>query len=361
MSNVLVVTWDAGGTVAPAVGIAAELQSRGHRVRVLGHAPMRRTVESEGLAFHEYQQARDWQPRARLSTRRAELAYLGACVDRGTGRDVAALLREHPCDVAVVDCMLLGALAAVRRAGVRHVSLVHTLYGYLRQEFGTGALNAIATVKGMRPRRLWDGADRTLVTTMASLEPTSPLPANARVVGPIVPTAAPARSAGKLLVSLSSLYYPGQADTLQAIVDAVADLPLPVVLTTGNAVRPEELRRPSTMEVLGYVPHAKIMPDVSLVVGHGGHGTTMQALAHDLPMVIVPMFDRSDQLLVGSLVQRAGAGEVVSRRADPATIRAAVDRMLAPGPHRAAAARLGAEIRSSPGAPNAADEIEALL
>jgi hypothetical protein len=35
--------------------------------------------------------------------------------------------------------------------------------------------------------------------------------------------------------------------------------------------------------------------------------------------------------------------------------------MLAPGPHRAAAARLGAEIRSSPGAPTAADEIETLL
>jgi UDP:flavonoid glycosyltransferase YjiC (YdhE family) len=87
----------------------------------------------------------------------------------------------------------------------------------------------------------------------------------------------------------------------------------------------------------------------------------MQALAHDLPMVILPMFDRSDQPLVGSLIQRAGAAEVVSRRAAPATIRAAVDRMLAPGPHRAAAARLGAEIRSSPGAATAADEVEALL
>jgi hypothetical protein len=32
--------------------------------------------------------------------------------------------------------------------------------------------------------------------------------------------------------------------------------------------------------------------------------------------------------------------------------------MLADGPHRAAAARLGAEIRSMPGAGNAADHIE---
>ena len=97
-----------------------------------------------------------------------------------------------------------------------------------------------------------------------------------------MPPAAPAVSSGKVLVSLSSLYYPGQVDTLQSVVDAVADLPLPVVLTTGRAVRPEELRIPSTVEVHGYVPHAKVMADVSLVVGHGGHGTTMQALSRTI-------------------------------------------------------------------------------
>jgi UDP:flavonoid glycosyltransferase YjiC (YdhE family) len=322
---------------------------------------MRSSIESKGLVFHPYQRARAWQADARLSTRRAELAYLATCVDRGAGRDVLALLREHPCDVAIVDCMLLGALAAIRRAGVRHAALVHTLYAYMRQEFGAGALNAVATVKGLPPRRLWDGADRVLVTTLPSLEPTSPLPANARVVGPVVPPAAPAASSGKVLVSLSSLYYPGQVGTLQSIADAVADLPLPVVLTTGNSVRPDEIRASPTVEVLGYVPHATLMPEVSLVVGHGGHGTTMQALAHDLPLVIVPMFDRSDQPLVGSVLQRAGAAEVVSRRSAPDAIRSAIDRMLAPGPHRSAAARLGAEIRSSSAAHTAADEIEALL
>jgi UDP:flavonoid glycosyltransferase YjiC (YdhE family) len=55
------------------------------------------------------------------------------------------------------------------------------------------------------------------------------------------------------------------------------------------------------------------MTDVSLVVGHRGDSTTMQALAHDLPLVILPMLDRSDRPLVGSLIQRAGAAEVVSR------------------------------------------------
>jgi UDP:flavonoid glycosyltransferase YjiC (YdhE family) len=361
MSEILVVTWDAGGNVAPAVGIAVELRTRGHHVRVLGHAALRPSIESKDLPFREYRQARPWIPGARLSNRRAESAYLAMCLDRGIGRDLTALLREEPADLVLVDCMTLGALAAARRAGVRHVALVHTLYGYMRDEFGTGIVSALATLKGLRPRRLWDGADRVLVTTAPSLEPTSPLPPNARVVGPVVPPAAPAVSSGKVLVSLSSLYYPGLVDTLQSTMDAVADLPVPVVVTTGNAVRPDEIRAPSTVEVHGYLPHAKLMPELSLVVGHGGHSTAMQALSYDLPMVVLPMFDRSDQPLVGSLLHRAGAAEVVSRRASPAQIRAAIDRMLAGGPHRAAAARLGAEIRATPGASTAADEIESLL
>ncbi|BEL03452.1 hypothetical protein Q0Z83_016430 [Actinoplanes sichuanensis] len=279
----------------------------------------------------------------------------------GPGRDVTDLLREFRCDVAVVDCMLLGAFAAVQRAGIRHVSLVHTFYGYMRREFGAGSLNAIATLNGLPPRRLWDRADRVLVTALPSLEPLSPLPPNTRVVGPVVPPAVPARSPGRVLVSLSSLHYPGQVATLQSVVDAVADLPLPVVVTTGNSVRPDEIRAPGNVDVRGYVPHAELMPAASLVIGHGGHGTTMQALAHDLPLVILPAFDRSDQPLVGSVLQRAGAAAVVPRQAGTAVIRAAVDRLLAPGPHRTAAARLGAEIRTTPGAAAAASEVESLL
>ncbi|GIE76660.1 hypothetical protein Aph02nite_26100 [Actinoplanes philippinensis] len=361
MSDILVVTWDGGGAVAPALGVATELRARGHRVHVLGHPSMCHLIESHGLIAHPYREARPWQPHTRRGAGRAGLAYLATCLDRGIGRDVTAVLRDHRCHVAVVDCMLLGALAAVRRAGVPHVSLVHTLYRYMRQELATGPFGAAAALTGLRPLRLWDRADRVVVTTAPSLEPPAALPANTRVVGPIVPAAAPARSPGRVLVSLSSLYYPGQVEALQAIMDAVEGLPVPVVVTTGGAVRPDEIRAPAAVEVRGHVPHARLMPEMSLLVGHGGHGTSMQALAHDLPLVILPAFDRSDQPLVGEALQRAGAARVVPRDAGPATIRAAIDALLSPGPHRAAAARLGAEIRAAPGAAAAADEVENLL
>ncbi len=37
MANILFVTADLGGNVPPAIGIAAELRRRGHRVCFLGH------------------------------------------------------------------------------------------------------------------------------------------------------------------------------------------------------------------------------------------------------------------------------------------------------------------------------------
>ena len=109
------------------------------------------------------------------------------------------------------------------------------------------------------------------------------------------------------------------------------------------------------------MPHAELMPKASLVVGHGGHSTTMQALAHDLPMVLMPMHPMLDQPMVARTVAAAGAARVVRKKAGADELAPVIAALLADGPHRAAAARLGAEIRSMPGATNAADRIEGLV
>ena len=108
------------------------------------------------------------------------------------------------------------------------------------------------------------------------------------------------------------------------------------------------------------MPHADLMPRASLVIGHGGHGTTMQALAHDVPLVLMPMHPLLDQPMVARSVAAAGAGRVVPKKATAAELTPVITEMLAEGPHRAAAARLGAQIRALPGATYSADHIEAL-
>ena len=91
---------------------------------------------------------------------------------------------------------------------------------------------------------------------------------------------------------------------LQRILDATAGLEARVVVTTGPAIDPASLRSAANHEVHRYVPHEELMPQVSLVVGHGGHATTMRALAHDLPLVVVPMHPLLDQPMVGASVAR---------------------------------------------------------
>jgi MGT family glycosyltransferase len=163
-----------------------------------------------------------------------------------------------------------------------------------------------------------------------------------------------------VLISLSTYRFPKMAQCLQTMLDACAGLDARVVVTTGPVVDPAELRAPANAEVHRFVPHAELMSRASLVVGHGGHGTTMLALAHGVPLVLMPMHPMLDQPMVARSVGAAGAGRVVGKKSSAADLTPVVAAMLAEGPHRASAARLGAEIRSLRGAPNAADQVEAL-
>ena len=102
------------------------------------------------------------------------------------------------------------------------------------------------------------------------------------------------------------------------------------------------------------------MPDATLVIGHGGHATTMRALAHDLPLVVLPQHPMLDQSMVGAAVEQAGAGRLLDRETDAASLRSVVKEMLQDGPHRSSAARLGKLIRDSRGAATAANRLVAL-
>jgi UDP:flavonoid glycosyltransferase YjiC (YdhE family) len=87
----------------------------------------------------------------------------------------------------------------------------------------------------------------------------------------------------------------------------------------------------------------------------------MQALAHDLPLLVLPMEKLTDQPEVGRSLVEAGAGQVARRSASAPAIAPVLAELLADGPHRAAAARLGAEVRSLPGARLGADVVEELV
>ena len=356
MSDILFVTWDGGGNVPPALGIAVELQARGHGVRVVGHAGQATQVTDAGLAFTAYPSARSFSSAANNSP----VALVAMFGDRSMGRDVLAELARQPADLVVVDCMLFGAMAALADAGTPYVVLEHLYDAYLTGGWLRGPMGLGMRIKRIPARALLDRARLRLVASLAELDPGSrrDQPDNVVYSGPVV-TGVPAdASEPTVLVSLSTYRFPGQTRVLQNILDAVAGLPARVVVTTGPVTDPQDLRPPPGVEVHRWLPHGDVLPTTTLVIGHGGHATTMVALAHDLPLLVLPMHPLLDQPMVGRSVQQAGAGRLLAKRSRPAALRPVIEELLGEGPHRVAAARLGAAIRESRGAATAADLVE---
>jgi UDP:flavonoid glycosyltransferase YjiC (YdhE family) len=358
MSTILFVTWDGGGNVPPALALATELARRGHTVRVLGHATQQREVTAAGLPFRAYPSARPFSSAAANSP----VALARTFGDRAMGADVAAELDARPADLVVVDCLLFGAMEAVARRGTPYVVLEHFFDGYLR---GPGLRNPLGLglwLSGLRPRRLLDGAALCLVASLAALDPGATAPAgNVVHTGPFV-TGVPTRpETPTVLVSLSTYRFPGMVPVWQRVLDGVADLPVRVIATTGPVVEPADLRAGANTDLRSWAPHAEVMPTVSAVVGHGGHSTTMLALAHVLPMVVIPMYALADQPMVGRAVRDAGAGIALGKKASAAAVRAAVGRVLEEPAYGAAAARLGRQVRDLDGLHRAADLVAGLV
>jgi MGT family glycosyltransferase len=191
-----------------------------------------------------------------------------------------------------------------------------------------------------------------------------PAPPNVLFSGPVV-TAPGDRDLAALpatvLVSLSTFNFPGQGEAMQTILDAVDGLPARVIVTAGPVIDPSALKAPANVEMHEYLDHNEILPEVTLVFGHGGHATSMRALAHDIPLAAMPQHPLLDQTMVGHAVEAAGAGKLVPREASVAEVRLVIDELIVDGPHRSAAARLGKAMREGGGAASAADRIEALV
>lgn len=350
MAEILFATWDGGGNVPPAVGIARELEARGHRVRFLGHERQAAGFAEKGLEFRAYPTARPF----RSTEPASPLAILATFGDRAMGADVVQELAARPADVVVVDTLLFGVMAALRAVDRPYVALEHS-FDVCWRRLARGPMGLMLRLRGLKALDLLDAGRPLMAATIPELDQASPHVVH---TGPVV-VGSPARPSGPtVLVSLSTFAFKGLQPTWQRVLDAVAPLDARVVATTGPAVDAARLRVPDNVELHSWLPHAEVMPEVSVVVGHGGHATTMVALAHDLPLLVLPMDPMTDQPYIGKAIQRAGAGRTMGRRSSPEKIRAAIEDLLADGPHRTAAARLGTAVRAMPGATNGADLIE---
>jgi UDP:flavonoid glycosyltransferase YjiC (YdhE family) len=357
MARILFVTWDGGGNVPPAVAIARQLQQRGHDVAFLGHDTQREPLSDAGFEVVPGRHARAFSSRRVNSP----LTMLATVADRGLGRDLLAEVARRPADLVVVDCMTMGALHAAHAAGLRFAVLEHLYDAYFRSGILGGAMGLNLRLRRLRPDAALAAAAVRVVTSLPELDVVPRPAANLRQVGPVVDHAPRTSGEPTVLVSLSTYAYPGMQRSLQAVVDAAEQLDARVVVTTGPVIDPTSVRAGPGTEVHRFVPHAELMRRATLFVGHGGHGSTMAALAHDLPMVLMPMYDLADQPLVARSIEAAGAGRTVHRKASAAELGPVLASVLDGGSYREAAARLGSAVRAMPGAVLGADAIESAL
>ncbi|GAA5198315.1 glycosyltransferase [Microbacterium jejuense] len=357
MARYVFVTWDGGGNRMPTIAIARALQQRGHDVRVLGHDSQADDYRGAGLEFTAYASA----PGFVLESGPRGLMRL--VFDRGMADDTVALLVEHPADVVVVDCLLVSVLDTLDRMGRRYAVLEHTLHNFLAS--GMRALGTIGWARGVRVGAARAHAMPIVVASVPGLvAPFAPQPALSAHPGTVVYAGAMSTAVAAhpteptVVLSLSTFRFPDLVATWQRVLDAADTLDAHVVATLGPAVSQAELRIPPGIDVRDWMPHHELFPSASLVVGHGGHGTTLAALAHGVPVLALPLDGASDQPRVGRAITRAGVGTTMSRRSDPDAIRAAILALLADRVVHERAQRLGEAVRALDGPARAAEVLE---
>lgn len=155
-------------------------------------------------------------------------------------------------------------------------------------------------------------------------------------------------------LSLGSL---GSADVdlMRRLVDVLSRTPHRYIVSKGP--RADEFDLPDNMWGEGRLPQTSIVPEVDLVITHGGNNTTTEALHFGKPMVLLPLF--WDQYDNAQRIHELGLGVRLDTYgfAD-AELPAAVDRLLADGALRSTIAASGERIRAARGLERAADLIE---
>jgi UDP:flavonoid glycosyltransferase YjiC (YdhE family) len=327
--RVLIVSWDGGGNVPPALNLGTRLVHLGHRVRLLGWESMKSRAATAGLEFTAYPSMPSWP--AGVTLQQGWMRHvIPALFGPGTRADIGAEIEAFAPDVVVTDCMIGAGLEVADTLDLPRAVLMHVLYATFADTWGS------KTTRAQNVAYL-DQAGQVLVLVPPGFETAHELPPNTSNVGPITdPDPGPPLSTsmtellaepGKpwVLLSLGTTLQ-DQATTLPGILEAVARLPIRVLLTLGDVLPPDAIKPPPNVTVCGYLSHDLLMPHMAAVVSHGGLGTITAALAAGVPLVCIP--ESRDQPDNAKRVVASGAGRAVAKDAPPAEIAAAIEAVL---------------------------------
>jgi UDP:flavonoid glycosyltransferase YjiC (YdhE family) len=325
----LIISWDGGGNVPPALNLGARLVHLGHHVRLLGWESMKSRAAIAGLEFATYSSVPPLPSGVTLQQAWKE-HVVPALLGRGTQDDIRTEIGDFAPDVVVVDCMIGAGLEVADTLDLPRAVLIHVLYSTFRDKWGNKATRR-------KNAAYLDNAGQVLVLAPPGFDIDYRLPANTSNVGPITdPAPSPPLSTrmaellaepGKpwVLLSLGTTLQ-DQAAALPRILEAVAQLPIRVLLTLGGVLQPSAINSPPNVTVCDFIPHDLLMSHMAAVVSHGGLSTVTAALATGVPLVCIPQ--GRDQPDNAKRIVASGVGRAVDKNAPPSEIAAAIERVL---------------------------------
>jgi UDP:flavonoid glycosyltransferase YjiC (YdhE family) len=391
--RVLLTTRGSSGHVLPLAPFGHALARAGHEVRVAAQDHFAENVERTGLPFVPVgaPAPEDWMHllpefaalRLDEGHDRMVAEFFGEIDLRAMLPGLRRVADEWRPDLIIRESWEYGSTIVAEERGIPLARVGLGLAGVedVSERAAIPAVDRARAAAGLPPDP--DGARlraAPYLTTMpdALEDPAAPLPARTlRFRDADVQERATVGGEPFVYVSFGSVtagtHLPFYPALYRAAIEALATLPAHFLLTVGEARDHAELGPlPANFTVQRWSPQDQILPRAAAVVTHGGHGSTLGALAHGVPLVVLPLFSL-DQWFNAAAVARAGAGVALdterhTRRAvdlpDAETLaglRPAVEHVLSDPAPRRAAERIAAAMRALPSVDTAPAALEELV
>jgi UDP:flavonoid glycosyltransferase YjiC (YdhE family) len=397
--RILFTTRGSAGHVGPLAPVAHAAVRAGHEVLVAGQPRHAANVERLGLPFAGLADPpeSEWGP---LMARLPEVDFDEAnalMVGEFFGRidttaalpGLRALVTRWRPDVMVRENW---EYASALVAELHGIPLARVALGLVEMEemsirLAAPALTALRAELGLQPDPAGDRLrDAPYLTVMpqALEDPAAPAPARTHRFRhdppgepPALPEWWPGNDDPLVYLTFGSVtagdHLPFFPALYRDAIAALAPLPVRLLVTVGEPRELDELGAlPANVRVERWVPQDAVLPHAAVVVGHGGHGTTVGALRHGVPLVVLPLFSM-DQWANATAIARAGAGVAVGERRagrslrhvpssadDLAAVADAVRSLLGDGPERHRTRDLADEMQALPPVASAVDVVTSL-
>ncbi|MEX2275023.1 MAG: glycosyltransferase [Actinomycetota bacterium] len=371
MARILFTFAGGSGHADPLVPIAEAASAAGHKVAFAGGRSGAIVAEEQGFSVFLASDGAGGAPSTIAPLRPLDMEreyavlrdfYAGVEASRRADQILELSELWRP-DLVVCDEVDFGSMVAAERLGLPHATVLVTAAGsFVRPDVVAEPLRKLRDQLGLTPgpeRAVPHGSLVVSPFPPSFRDPAYPLPPNSisirsEPVGVRVPD--PARAWGSansdratVHLTLGTVFNTESGDLFERAISGLRELPVEVVVTVGRDLDPEMFGpQPANVHIERFIPQSSLLPNCDLVVNHGGSGSVIGALAHGLPMVVLPMgagqalnADRCEQLGVGITLDAARAG--------PQIITTAVTEMLDDADFRFAAEAVRREIAALPG------------